>query len=62
MTSLDDFISKKKAVAEFNSKRKKIEGSFQCAECNLYASYAIVDENMSMEWECLDGHMSYGRM
>lgn len=62
MTSLDDFISKNKAVKEFNEKRQRIEGSFACNECNLYASYAILDESMSMEWECQDGHISYGRL
>lgn len=62
MTSLDDFMNKKKAVKEFNSKRQRVEGSFACQQCNGYASYAIMDESNSLEWECQDGHMSYGRI
>lgn len=62
MTSLDDFINKKKDVKEFNSKRQQINGSFACQHCGGHVSYAIMDDSNNLEWECQDGHMSYGRI
>jgi hypothetical protein len=62
MTNLEDFMNKKDKVKEYNAKRQKIEGSFSCQHCNLFVNYAIMDESNSLEWECQDGHRSYGRI
>ena len=62
MTNLESFMNKKDKVKELNSKRQKVEGSFSCQQCNLFASYAIMDDSNNLEWECQDGHMSYGRI
>jgi hypothetical protein len=60
MASIDDFVTKKNS--SYVEKKQMIEGSFSCSECNLYAEFAMIDESMSMEWECEQGHKSYGRL
>jgi hypothetical protein len=62
MKNLENFINKKDKVKEYNSKKQKVEGSFACQQCNLLAPYAIMDDSNNLEWECQNGHMSYGRI
>jgi hypothetical protein len=62
MPNLEDFVSKKKDTSVRDSKKQRLEGSFQCNECNTYSEYAMIDENLAMEWECQNGHISYGRL